>query len=105
MGWHLNRDYRAKVREAFPVCKQAGDAELTISRQFDETAPGFAPQITGPASRPRQDDAPPEQRQEMRSSRYCSTGGPVCDGELRKPHSLARSGPGPAHSNCPAGSG
>lgn len=78
MGWHLNRVYRAKVREAFPVCKQSGDAELTISRQFDETAPSFAPQITGPASRPGQDDAPPKQRQEMQSSRYYSTGTPRC---------------------------
>lgn len=103
VGWHLNRVYRAKVREAFPVCKQAGDAELTISRQFDETAPSFAPPITGPANWPRQDDAPPEQRQEIRSSRYYSAGGPVCDGELRKHHSLARSRKGPAPGSCPVG--
>jgi hypothetical protein len=53
---------RAKVREAFAVCKQSVDAELASSSQFDETPQGFAPPITGPSSWLRQDDAPPEPR-------------------------------------------
>lgn len=53
---------RAKVREAFAVCKQSVDAELASSSQPDETAHGFAPPITGPASWPRQDEAPATHR-------------------------------------------
>ncbi len=49
---------RAKVREAFAVCKQSVDAELASSSQSDEPSHGFAPPISGPASWPRQDEAP-----------------------------------------------